>query len=112
MALCFAAFAGPVRADTRAEIDSLLSFVGSQQGTEFLRNGAAHTAAEAENHLRRKWRRGGDRIKTAEDFIRYCATRSSFTGARYRVRYADGSLRDADEVLHEELRRIRGGRTN
>ncbi len=107
LALILAAGFGHAQTDPRAEIDSLLAFVGRQQGIEFLRNGSAHTAQEAESHLRYKLERGGNRIKTAEDFIRYCATRSFFTRIPYRVRYRNGTTRPAADVLNEELRRLR-----
>ncbi len=101
-------FAGPgASASARVEIDSLLAFVGRQQGIEFIRNGSSHTAVEAEAHLRHKLERAGSRVKTAEDFIRYCATRSFITRIPYRVRDQDGRTRPAAEVLHEELKRLR-----
>jgi hypothetical protein len=90
------------------EIDSLVSFVGRQSGIAFIRNSTAHDAAEAERHLRLKWRRAGTRVKTAEDFIKYCATRSSFTGTPYRVRFSDGTIKTSEEVLLAQLRHLRG----
>ncbi|HLU70419.1 MAG TPA: DUF5329 family protein [Fibrobacteria bacterium] len=91
----------------RVEIDSLLAFVGRQQGIAFIRNGTSHTAEEAEAHLRHKLERAGSRVKTAEDFIRYCATRSFITRIPYRVRDRNGHTRLAADVLHEELKRLR-----
>lgn len=94
-------------ADARVEIDSLLAFVGRQQDIAFIRNGSSHTAQEAVSHLRFKRERAGSRLKTAEDFILHCATRSYLTRVPYRVKYRDGTTRKAADVLHEELRRLR-----
>lgn len=91
----------------RVEVDSLLAFLGRQSDWVFLRNGSRHTAEEAVAHLRLKWKRQDGRIRSTDDFIDLCATRSSFTGRAYRVRFPDGSERDAADVLREELERVR-----
>ena len=93
---------------SRAEIDSLLSFVRRQEGAAFLRNGASHDAAQAEAHLRLKWSRQEKKIRTPEDFIALCASRSFLTGQPYRIRFKDGTVRDTEAVLREELQRMRG----
>jgi len=98
-------FAQAESRSTTDEIDSLLAFV-ERQPVEFIRNGTAHTPAEAVSHMQLKRRRAGDRIKTAEDFIRYCGTKSSFTGSPYRLRYPDGTIREAGPVLTAELKRL------
>lgn len=103
--------ASPVatRLTPRAEIDSLLAYVRGLDGATFLRNGASHDARQAEAHLRLKWRRQEKAIKTAEDFIARCGSRSSTTGRPYRIRFADGTVRDAESVLKERLRQLRDG---
>ncbi len=103
VSLCFAT------ADTtaRAEIESLLAWVEVQEGAVFVRNGKEHTPAEAVEHLRLKWKHQEKHVRTAEDFILRCATRSSVTGRPYRIRFADGSERSSESVLREELRKIR-----
>lgn len=105
-----AAAASPqaTRLTPRAEIDSLLAYVRGLDGVTFLRNGASHDARQAEAHLRLKWKRQEKAVKTAEDFIARCASRSSVTGRPYRIRYADGTVRDAEAVLNERLRQLRG----
>jgi hypothetical protein len=72
----------------------------------FIRNGSEHTAAEAVAHLRLKWSNAGGHVRTAEDFIRYCASKSSMTGIKYRIRFSDGREMDAGDYFHEQLRRI------
>ena len=88
------------------KIERLLAYVGSLQGVTFIRNGAEHTPAEAMEHMKLKRQKAGDRVKTAEDFIKYCASYSTLTGEAYLVRYADGRTRTAEDVLREELNRI------
>ncbi len=108
--LCAAVAAFPQSSlSPRAEIDSLLAFVRRQEEVVFIRNGGTHTAAEAEAHLRLKWSRQEKDIRSAEDFIERCATRSFLTRKTYAVRFPDGTERLAAEVLHEELARLRGG---
>ena len=86
-------------------IEALITAVGRLEGATFLRNGSEHTAAEAADHLRLKWKNAGKRVRTAEDFIRYCATQSSMSGRKYRIRLADGRELDSADWFTAELRR-------
>ncbi len=88
--------------DERARIEALLEVVRTS-GITFIRNGGEHDAAAAVKHLRDKWARAGDQIKTAAEFIDQLATRSSQSGEAYRVRLPDGSEREAGRWLHEQL---------
>lgn len=89
------------------EIEALLAHVKQLDGAAFIRNGSEHTPVQAEAHLRMKWQKQTARIKTAEDFIEWCATKSSLSGERYRIRLKDGSVRDSAEMLRERLAEIR-----
>jgi hypothetical protein len=94
-------------APTQAQrIEALIAAVGRLEGATFIRNGSEHTAAEAADHLRLKWKKAGQRVRTAEDFIRYCATQSSMSGRKYRIRLADGRELDSANWFHAELRRF------
>jgi hypothetical protein len=89
---------------TEAEkIDRLIDYVGQLDGVDFIRNGKEYTAAEAADHMRLKRKRAGDRVKTAEDFIRLCASFSTQTGEAYLIRFPDGRTRTAEDVLREQL---------
>ena len=66
------------------EIQHLLTTIGDSDCT-FSRNGSDHTAADAEDHLRMKYRRAGKRINTAEAFINHLASKSSWTGKAYMI---------------------------
>ncbi len=80
--------------------------IASNQGmreARFIRNGTSYDAAAAAQHLRRKLKLGGAHIRTAEDFIRECATRSSVSGEPYQIRLADGHTVLSAEFLQEKL---------
>ncbi|MCH7225412.1 DUF5329 family protein [Haloferula sp. A504] len=95
-------------AKEQARIDSLLGSIESLEGAKFIRNGKAHDADEAADHLRKKLDRAGDRVKTAEDFIDGLATKSSFSGKPYRIRFKDGSETATGPWLHGQLKEIDG----
>jgi hypothetical protein len=99
------ALAATASAREQARIEGLMAAVGRLRGATFIRNGSEHTAAEAAEHLRLKWKNAGKRVRTAEDFIRYCATQSSMSGRRYRIRLADGRELDSADWFEAELRR-------
>ena len=88
------------------KIDRLLRYIGSLQGAVFIRNGEEHGPAEAAKHLQNKREKAGDRVRTADDFIRLCASHSSASGDAYLIRFADGRTRTAEDVLREELARM------
>lgn len=81
-------------AEPAAEIEALIETVRSLGGAVFIRNGSEHTPAEAADHLKLKWTKQSQKIRTAEDFIELCATKSIMSGSSYTIRFADG---------HEEL---------
>lgn len=85
------------------KINWLIDSVATLHDARFIRNGQAYDATRAADHLRLKLRFAGDRVKTAEDFIDYCATRSSISGRRYSIRFADGRTIDAATFLRERL---------
>mgnify|MGYP002621962165 FL=1 len=89
-----------------ARIEALIGKIEALEGAKFVRNGKAHDAAEAADHLRMKLKRAGDRVKTAEDFIDGIATKSSVTGRPYRIRFKDGSETETGPWLHDRLNEI------
>lgn len=102
--------ATPVAASARtpaAEIDALIDKVAHAKGVVFIRNGTEHTAAEAAQHLARKRKAAGDRIKTPEQFIDKLGSRSSMTGKPYRVRLPDGRGMDSATWMTGLLKEIR-----
>jgi uncharacterized protein DUF5329 len=93
---------GPVAQD---EIDHLLSYVAASSCT-FVRNGSEYDAVKAREHLADKYRFAGSRISTAEEFIEYLATKSSFSGQPYHVRCGHDD-EPSGAWLTAELRRYR-----
>jgi hypothetical protein len=90
-----------------AEIDALIDRVAHADGVVFIRNGTEHTAAEAAQHLARKRKAAGDRIRTPEQFIDKLGARSSMTGKPYRVRLPDGREMDSATWLTGLLQDVR-----
>ena len=75
----------PARADgPPAEIEYLLQEIGAS-GCTFIRNGKEHTAEDAEDHLRMKYRRGKRYADTTEHFIDRLASRSSLSKKPYMI---------------------------
>jgi len=86
-----------------ARVERLLDRVAAQTEVRFIRNGEAHSAQAAAEHLRLKLRNAGSRISTAEQFVEHLASRSSITGRPYRLRFPDGSEVDAGPWLMKAL---------
>lgn len=91
------------------KIDALIVSVERLPGAVFIRNGSEYDGKHAADHLRMKWKYAGKRVKTAEDFIRCCASASSMSGKKYRIRFADGRTVDAEQFFHQQLRLIEAG---
>src|SRR5687768_5817110 len=85
------------------KIKSLIASIETLKDATFIRNGSSHTAAEAADHLRRKWDSGKDKIKTARDFITHAASKSSLTGQPYKIRYKDRTEVTAEKFLSDKL---------
>jgi hypothetical protein len=104
-----ASAAARVPIEARVEISFLLGYVDGSACT-FQRNGALHSAADAQSHLREKYANLAARgqIASAEDFIGKVATRSSFTGEDYVVHCAAGTEMTSSAWLRVELARLRG----
>jgi len=109
--LCLFALLGAAWADAapiseRQKIEALLSSIEHLQGAVFIRNGSEYSAAQAAEHLRYKWGKAGERVKSAEDFIALCATKSSMSGLAYRIRFADGKTVDSAVFFLAELAKL------
>lgn len=108
-AIAFLTFAVVVSANDRspaenARIEYLLAIVASMHDAQFIRNGTSYDSAAAAKHLRLKLRAAGARIKTAEDFILYCASTSSVSGRPYEIRFSDGRVVRSADFLRGKLR--------
>jgi hypothetical protein len=98
---------GPVWADEApAEIEYLLSTIGSSH-CAFIRNGSRHSAPEAEEHLRMKYRRGKRYAPTAEAFIERLASKSSMSNKPYQIDCPDHAVVTSGEWLSLKLAEYR-----
>ena len=86
-----------------ARIEYLLASVASLHDAQFIRNGTSYDNAAAVKHLQLKLHAAGSRVKTAEDFIRYCASASSVSGTPYEIRFPDGRVLRSADFLREKL---------
>jgi hypothetical protein len=104
--------AGAAYAVTQAENDRiqyLIYSVERLEGAMFIRNGSEHSAKDAADHLRMKLQRAGGRVKTADDFIRLCASQSYMSGEEYKIRFSDGSVMKAGDFFRNKLRQYNSG---
>jgi hypothetical protein len=90
------------------KIRSLIATVRGLRGATFIRNGAEHDCDSAADHMQRKWKAGRGEIKTARDFIRLAASKSSRSGEPYRIRFKDGTETTSEAFLTEELDKLEG----
>jgi hypothetical protein len=107
--LLFLTFSGHLSAQNLSEeqkIEHLINFVANLKNAKFIRNGDAHDAKKAAEHLKMKREKAGSRVKTALDFIEKVATKSYFSGDFYQIKFADGKIEKSGDVLRRELVRI------
>lgn len=107
--LTTALLAGSLLADTQAEIDHLLSFVANTS-CQYDRNGTIHDGPEARDHINMKYEHYREKVKTAEEFIKYSATKSLISGRKYKIRCPDAEVVNASDWLLEELHHYRASR--
>jgi len=93
-------------ADTKQEIAHLLDFVANTPCI-YERNGETYAGPEAWDHINRKYQYYQDKVKTAEDFITYSATKSKISGKNYKIRCPGSSVMNTNDWLLGELRRFR-----
>ncbi len=89
-------------ADSQQEIEYLLQFV-EQTPCTYERNGSSHSGAEAKNHIQKKYEYYKDKVETAEDFIKYSATESTFSGKKYKIHCANEATINSSDWLLGEL---------
>lgn len=88
------------------KIERLIKAVEAAQGLTFVRNDETHEPKAAADHLRRKYESSKQDVKTARDFVRHVASRSSVSGEPYRIRLPDGRDVPAEQWFMEKLREI------
>ncbi len=89
------------------KIDYLIAAVETLNDAQFIRNGTAYDARAAAAHLRLKLKSAGSRVRTADDFIRYCASVSSISDKPYQIRFSDGHVVTSEAYLRQKLSEFR-----
>jgi uncharacterized short protein YbdD (DUF466 family) len=51
-----------------------------------------------------KLQKAGDRVRTADDFIRLCASKSFLSGKPYMIRSSGGETITSEEFFREKLK--------
>ncbi|WKB53611.1 DUF5329 domain-containing protein [Eleftheria terrae] len=108
LAAPLAASADEPSAAVAAEVAGLLSHLG-QSGCRFNRNGSWYSAAEAQEHLQKKYRYLQDRklVSSTESFIERAASRSSASGQPYLVQCGNAPPQESAAWLGQALNRRR-----
>jgi hypothetical protein len=88
-------------------IDYLIAQVEKADDVKFLRNGDEHNGKDAAKHMRRKYDHFKKEIKTPEDFIEKCASKSELSGKPYMIKKADGSTLKCEDWMKTLLEQHR-----
>lgn len=107
--IVLALFASTVSAQNdieRNKIEFLISSVENLENAKFIRNGSEYNGQEAANHLRMKLQNVLV-VKTADDFIRLIASKSSVSGKPYLIRLPDGKTIKAEKFFRDKLKENR-----
>ena len=99
-------FTSAVFADTQKEINHLLEFVANTT-CQYERNGSVYDGARAEKHINRKYEYFKDKINSAEDFIKYSATKSTMSGKHYKIHCDNIATQNSSDWLLNELKKYR-----
>jgi hypothetical protein len=83
-------------------VDYLIAQV-EKSDCKFIRNGDEHTAKEASEHMRAKYNHFKKEIKTPDDFIQKCASKSELSGKPYLVKRPDGSTEKCEDWMKNLL---------
>src|SRR5687768_3024786 len=68
------------------KIDALIASVEKLKDAKFVRNGKDYEGKAAADHMRRKRKAAGDKVKTARGFITQLASKSSASGQPYKIK--------------------------
>lgn len=95
-------------AGTQDEINHLIDFV-EKTSCKYERNGSMHTGADAKEHIVKKYEyfKEKGKINSAEDFIKYSATKSELSGNKYKVHCPGTATQYSSDWLLSELKEYR-----
>lgn len=92
------------------EINALIDAVAASS-CEFMRNGKSHSAQDAAEHLRMKYRRGKKYAGSAEQFITRLASKSSLSGRPYQMHCGGDARQPTALWLQRRLAALRSAVT-
>ncbi|WP_372656313.1 DUF5329 family protein [Halobacteriovorax sp.] len=99
--------------EEKKKIDYLILQISKSKGT-FIRNGSEHSSKEASEHLNRKlnsalssWFSPDKKDWTAKLFIKKIASKSSFSGKSYKIKFSDGKVVETKDWLLAELEKYK-----
>lgn len=104
--LLFSFLTFSVKSEIRNEIPHLLNYVKTTN-CQYERNSDKHSGEEAAKHIQKKYDYFKNDIKTAEDFIRLAATKSTFSGKHYKIHCPGLEPLKSQDWLLEELKKYR-----
>ncbi len=104
--LLISLLAVPAFADTTAEINHLLNYVKTTE-CKYIRNGSEHSGVDAAAHIKKKYDYFKDEIRSAEDFIRLSATKSTMSGNKYYIQCLNSPRVESSKWLLGELKKYR-----
>jgi hypothetical protein len=90
----------------KEKIELLIKSIEDLKGAFFWRNSNYYDAKAAADHLRMKWGKAGNSIKTARDFIDKIASKSSMSGIPYRIKFADGKEVETKMYFNQKLKEL------
>ena len=103
---CFSWPAVAGNGQLQTEIDHLITYIQNAD-CKFIRNGKAHTPDEAVEHILKKYDHFKAKIKSTEEFIEFCATKSILSDQPYKIGCPNWELVESKHWLLEELKRLR-----
>lgn len=90
----------------QAEIDHLIQTIQNSD-CAFIRNGKAHSSGDAIEHILKKYDHFKDKIKTSEDFIDYCASKSLISNRPYQIKCPGQDVIESRLWFLQELKQFR-----
>ncbi|WP_087018176.1 DUF5329 family protein [Thaumasiovibrio subtropicus] len=85
------------------EIEYLYQYVAEATECVFVRNGKSYTTLEAVEHMQVKQGYFSKRIKSAEDFIKFSATKSTTSGKAYLIQCEGQEIVESADWLSSAL---------
>ena len=88
------------------EIDHLMEYIQNSE-CMFIRNGTEHNPEQAINHIIKKYMYYKKRITTTEEFIDFCASKSTLSHKSYKINCPGQPVIESKVWLLNELKIFR-----